>query len=86
VASGPNGGGQLETIHGARHLDIGEDDCDVQAAFKYEDFVCVLCFDYIEAGGSNHIDRVHAGQELVFHDQTTGRFVSEYANAMPPAG
>jgi hypothetical protein len=29
-------------------------------------------FDYIEAGGSNHIDRVHAGQELVFHDQDDG--------------
>ena len=71
----PDGGGQLQPIHGPRHLDIGENDADVEAMFEDHDrFVGVFCFDDVESAGLDHVDRVHADQELVFDDQDDRRF------------
>jgi hypothetical protein len=62
--------GQLEPIHGTRHLDVREDHSDVEPILEDEDsFVGVLRFVDIETGSTNHIDRVHANQELVLDDQ-----------------
>ena len=66
----PDGGGQLQPIHGPRHLDIGENDADVEPVLEDHDrFVGVFCFDDVESAGRDHVDRVHADQELVFNDQ-----------------
>jgi hypothetical protein len=71
----PDGGGQLQPIHGTRHMDIRENDADVEAVFKDKNrFVGVFCFDNLETSGPDHIDRVHADQALVFDDQDDRRF------------
>jgi hypothetical protein len=65
-----DGRGQLQAVHGSGHLDIGKYDRDVRAIFKDQDsFVGVFRFDDIETCGPNHIDRVHADQELILDDQ-----------------
>jgi hypothetical protein len=51
-------------------MDICKHDRDVEPIFEDEDsFVGVGCFDNFEPSSPDHIDRIHADQELVFNDQ-----------------
>ncbi len=47
-----DGDGELQPIHGTRHLGVGKTDRDVASTFKDQDrFVGIFCFDNIETVG-----------------------------------
>jgi hypothetical protein len=61
--------GELQAIHGTRHLDVGKDDVNVRARFEYGNrFVGVRGLDNIEAGVTDHFRGVHSQQKVVFDD------------------
>jgi hypothetical protein len=69
----PTRPGELQAVHGARHLDVGKDHGDVRTGFQDLDgLIGISGFDDFEAGGLNHFGRVHS--QLVLDDQHHGSF------------
>lgn len=67
--SSSNKSGEVQAIHGTRHLDVGEDDVNVGACFQYGNrFVGVCGFDNLETGVTDHFRGVHSQQKVVFDD------------------
>jgi hypothetical protein len=65
-----NGGGQLKTVHGTRHMDIRENNRDVGSALKnFDGLVSVFRLNDFEAAGSDHINRIHADEKFVLDNQ-----------------
>jgi hypothetical protein len=65
--------GELQSVHGSRHLDIGEHDGDVQSGFEYYDrFIGVRCFNNFKAGFFDHIGRMHSNHEFILDDEHDG--------------
>jgi hypothetical protein len=66
----PKGGGQFKTVHGVGHMDVRENNRDIEAAFKYFDgLVSVIRLGDLETAGPDHINRIHADEEIVPDNQ-----------------
>ena len=71
------GMGQLQPVHAARHLDIGEQQGDVVAQFEdLNGFVGADGLDRHEPGILDDVDGAHPQDHLVFDDQDDRRGVS----------
>jgi hypothetical protein len=65
--------GELEAVHGSRHLDIGEHDSDVQSGFEYRDrFICVRRFHDLKSGFFDHLRGIHSNEELILDNEHHG--------------
>ena len=68
-----HGVSELQPVHAAGHLDVGEQQRDVRARFKNgKRFVGVDGFDRRKPGVLDDVDRAHAQHHLVFHDKNVG--------------
>jgi hypothetical protein len=64
---------ELQTVHGSGHIDIGEYDGDVQAAFEQPNcFIGVTGFQNVEAEFLHHVDCIHANERFVLDDEDDG--------------
>ena len=64
---------QLQPVHRAGHLDIGEQQRDIGAGFQdAHGLVSVDGLDGVETGVLDDIDRAHAQNHLVLDDQDVG--------------
>jgi hypothetical protein len=67
--------GELEPVHRAWHLNIGEDDVDVGSDLENRDgLVGITRLNHREPGLLDGLRRVFPDQELVFDDQNHGTF------------
>jgi hypothetical protein len=63
----PNEMGQLQTIHGTRHLNVSENNVDVRALLKdCDSFIRVPSFDSLVAGFVQELNCCHAKKQLIF--------------------
>jgi hypothetical protein len=66
--------GELQTVHTARHLDIGEKQRDIGTRLEDGDsFVSVHGLDRGKAGVFHHINRAHAQHHFVLDDENDRR-------------
>ncbi|HKN57448.1 MAG TPA: hypothetical protein VJV97_01255 [Gemmatimonadaceae bacterium] len=69
----PHGVSEPETIHGAGHMNVSEDDADVRPNFQYlNGLVGVGGLKHLKSGIFDDFDRTDANQKFVFHDKDNG--------------
>ncbi|QXI66003.1 hypothetical protein CP157_03795 (plasmid) [Paracoccus marcusii] len=62
--------GELEAIHPARHIHIGEDDTDIRARFQDPDCIrSVSGLNRFETRIFNHVECGHPEDRFIFHNQ-----------------
>jgi len=64
---------QLQAVHAARHLNIGEQQIDVRAGFQNgERLIGVHGFNGRKSGIFHNIDRAHSQHHFVLDDKNVG--------------
>ena len=72
--------GELESVHRTRHIDVGKDQANVASLLKDRNGVVrIFCFDHFKTVSLNHLDRIHADQDFVFHNKHNRSLASSQA-------